>query len=440
MNNQQKNVPQNVEAEESLLGTILLQDKAIEKIIDLVEPEDFYRKNNKIIFATICELFDREEPHDLVTVTNALRKSGKLDNAGGAKRLTELTDVIPFTGMLIHHAKIIKEKSVLRQIINISSNHTEMCYACQHDDVSEILDRSQREILGISINQGGSDWDSGEKVINDAFLKTVEMSKNNSMVTGVPSGFTDLDRMTSGFQPGDMVVLAGRPSMGKTALCMNFARSSKVPVAIFSLEMSKQQMGTRLISDIARVDSMKLRNGTGISEEEWRRLENAKKVSSNIEIHIDDTPSLSILEMRARARSIKKNKGVGLIIIDYLQLMTGSSKEGRVQEVSAISRGVKAMAKELDVPVIALSQLNRSLESRTDKRPILSDLKESGSIEQDADVVMFIYRDEVYNKAKDNPNLGLAELIVGKQRNGPIGTVGLAWLPQFCTYTNLARS
>lgn len=433
----EKILPQNLEVEGALLGTILLQDNAVEKVVDLVIPDDFYSKANSKIYNAICVLYEQEKPHDLVSVSSYLRDKGEMDKIGGAAYITTLIDVIPFSGTLKHHAKIIKEKSVLRQIIRKSSEHVEKCYF-QQGDAAEILDQAQREILNISV-QGSSEWESGEKAISDAFSKTVEMSQSKGVVTGVTSGFTDLDRMTAGFQPSDMIVLAGRPSMGKTALCMNFARSSNVPVGVFSLEMSKQQMGTRMLADIARVDSMKLRNGKGISREEWVKLENAKKVSANLQIHIDDTPSLSILEMRSRARSIKKSKGVGMFIVDYLQLMTGNPHEGRTQEVSNISRGIKAMAKELNVPVIALSQLNRSLESRTDKRPILSDLKESGSIEQDADVVMFIYRDDVYNKAEDNPNRGLAELIIGKQRNGPTGTVGLAWLPQFCTYINLAR-
>ena len=431
--------PQNVEAEQALLGTILIQDKSLLKIVEILSPDDFYRDANKVVFEAMVSLFERREPHDLVTVTNLLRNQNRLDRIGGATYLTSLTDVIPFTGALVHHANIIRQKAVLRKLIRTSSDVAARCYDAQ-DDIETLVDDAEQAIFEIAQARKKQGFEPMSRIVPKAFERVTRLAERKEHITGVSTGYTDLDRMTAGLQPSDLIILAGRPSMGKTSMVINIAQHAavidRIPTAVFSLEMSREQLAMRMLCSVGRIDAQSLRTGR-LMENDWPKLTRATGILSEAPIHIDDTAGMTVLEMRAKARRLKSEHDIGLIVVDYLQLMQGSAKAGnRTEEVGDISRSLKAMAKELDVPVIALSQLNRSLESRTDKRPQLSDLRESGALEQDADVIMFIYRDEVYNKADDNPNRGLAELIVGKQRNGPIGTVKLTFLGQITTFEN----
>jgi replicative DNA helicase len=434
--------PQNVEAEQCVLGSILLHQGAILKAVEILSPDDFYRPEHALIYAAMIRLFDKAEPQDLVTVTNALKDENKLDKIGGPAYLANLTDIVPVAANIGYYGKIVREKSILRKLIATSTEIASRCYE-EQDDIDALLDETEQTIFEISSAKSSQSYYPISSVINDSFKMVEKLSERREMITGVPSGFNEFDKMTAGLQPSDMIILAGRPSMGKTALAMNMVQNaamlSKVPVGVFSLEMSKEQLGMRMLCSISRVDAQNLRTGH-ISDNDWPNLARAHGMLSESPIYIDDTPAISILEIRAKARRLKTEHNIGLIVVDYLQLMRGrGSADSREQEISEISRSLKAMAKELHIPVIALSQLNRSLESRPDKRPKLSDLRESGAIEQDADVICFIYRDEVYNKSGDNPKKGIAELIIGKQRNGPTGTVHLAFLDRITTFENLAR-
>ncbi len=434
--------PQNVEAEQALLGTILIQDKSLLKVVDILAPDDFYRDAHKIIFETMFTLFERSEPHDLICVKNLLRDQNKLEQIGGAAYLTSITDVIPFIGALAHHAGIIRKKAILRKLIQSSTEIIARCYDAP-DDIESLVDKAEQTIFEIAQDRKKQGFESMAKIVPKAFNMVTKLADRKEHITGVSTGYEELDRMTAGLQPSDLIILAGRPSMGKTAMAMNMVQHAglinKVPVAVFSLEMSMEQLALRMLCSVGRVDSQRIRTGR-LQDQDWPKLIRATGMLTDAPIYIDDTAGLTVLEMRAKARRLKSEHNLGLVVVDYLQLMQGKAKsENRTQEISDISRSLKAMAKELDVPVIALSQLNRSLESRTDKRPQLSDLRESGAIEQDADVIMFIYRDEVYNKAEDNPNRGIAELIIGKQRNGPTGTVKMTFLGHITTfesYTN----
>ncbi len=434
--------PQNLEAEQAVLGTILLQDKSLVKIVEILEPDDFYRDAHKFIFRAMLQLFENREPHDLITVTNLLKDQNKLDQIGGPAYLASLTEVIPFSGTLVHHAHIIRQKSVLRKLIKTTSDVAARCYQ-EQDDIDSLVDEAEQTIFEIAQAKKGQGFVPMSTIVPRAFDRIEKLFERQEHITGVATGFSDLDHMTAGFQPSDLIILAGRPSMGKTALAMNMAQHAaiveKMPVAIFSLEMSMEQLALRMLCSIGRIDSQRIRTGK-LQKRDWPNLTRATGILSDAKIFIDDTPGLSVLEMRAKARRLKSEFDLGLVVIDYLQLMQGrTNSENRAQEISEISRSLKAMAKELDVPVIALSQLNRSLESRPDKRPKLSDLRESGAIEQDADVIIFIYRDEVYKPVEDNPNLGIAEIIVGKQRNGPIGTVKLTFLKEYTSFEAHSR-
>ncbi len=429
--------PQNVEAEQAVLGTILLQDKALLKVAELLDADDFYRNSHKIIYEVMVHLFEKREPHDLITVIGLLKDQNRLDRVGGAAYLASLTDVIPFTGTLVHHATIIRKKAILRRLIQTSSDVAARCYDAQ-DDIETLVDEAERTIFEIAQARRKQGFEPMSSIVPKAFDRITLLSERKEHLTGVGTGYEDLDRMTAGLQDSDLIILAGRPSMGKTALAMNMVQHASlidnVPTAVFSLEMSMEQLAVRLLCSVGQVDSQRIRTGN-LRESDWPKLTRATGMLTEAPIFIDDSAGLTVLEMRAKARRLKSEHDLGLVVVDYLQLMQGkSSIENRTQEISDISRSLKAMAKELEVPVIALSQLNRSLESRTDKRPQLSDLRESGAIEQDADVIMFIYRDEVYNKAEDNPNRGIAELIVGKQRNGPIGTVKLTFIGAYTTF------
>ena len=431
--------PQNVEAEQAVLGTILLQDKSLLKVIEIIGPDDFYRDAHKIIFRAMLTLFEKHEPHDLITVTGLLSDQNKLEQVGGAAYLASLTDIIPFSGTLVHHARIIRKKAILRRLIQTTSEVAARCYDAQ-DDIDTLVDEAEKTIFEIAQAKKGTGFEPMSAIVPRAFDRITKLFDRQEHITGVATGYEELDRMTAGLQPADLIILAGRPSMGKTALAMNMVQHAalieKIPVAVFSLEMSMEQLALRMLCSIGRIDSQRIRTGR-LHDSDWPKLTRATGMLSDAPIFIDDTAGTTVLEMRAKARRLKSEHDLGMIVVDYLQLMQGKAgTENRAQEISDISRSLKAMAKELDVPVVALSQLNRSLESRTDKRPQLSDLRESGAIEQDADVIMFIYRDEVYNKAEDNPNRGLAEIIVGKQRNGPTGVVKLTFLAEFTTFEN----
>lgn len=431
--------PHSKEAEQSILGSVLQHPNSLPKIINTLNPEDFYLNAHKVIYEGLVSLFDKNEPQDLITINHFLKKNNKLETSGGPAYLASLSDQVPLASNLVYYAKIVREKSILRQLIATTSEIGIRCYE-EQDEVEKLLDEVEQTIFDISRDQGDKYFQPLNKIISSTFEKVTVLAERKELITGVPTGFEQLDKMTSGLQPSDLIIMAGRPSMGKTALAMNMVQNTalnhNVGVAVFSLEMSDTQLGLRLLCAQSRVDSHDLRTGF-IKDQDWPKLTRAAGELSNASIFIDDTPSLSVLEMRAKARRLKSEHNIGLVVVDYLQLMRGKA-ESREQEISEISRSLKAMAKELDIPVIALSQLNRGLESRTDKRPQLADLRESGAIEQDADVICFIYRDEVYNKSEDNPKKGLAELIIGKQRNGPTGTVELAFIGKYTTFENLA--
>lgn len=434
--------PQNIEAEQAVLGTVLIQDKALLKVIDLLQPGDFYRDAHKSIYAAMMALFDKHEPHDLITVTGLLSDQNKLEDVGGAAYLASLTDIIPFTGTLVHHARIIRKKSILRRLIQTSTEVAARCYDAQ-DDIDTLVDEAEKTIFEIAHSKKGEGFQPMSSVVPKAFDRINRLFDKQEHITGVATGYDELDRITAGLQPAEMIILAARPSMGKTALAMNIVQHAamigKVPVAVFSLEMSVESLALRMLCSLGPIDSQRIRTGRLI-DSDWPKLTRATGMLSEAPIYIDDTPGLTVLEMRAKARRLKSEQDLGLIVVDYLQLMQGkSSSENRAQEISDISRSLKAMAKELNVPVLALSQLNRSLENRTDKRPQLADLRESGAIEQDADVIMFIYRDEVYNRAEGNPNRGLAEIIVGKQRNGPTGVIKLSFLGEYTRFENYSN-
>jgi replicative DNA helicase len=433
--------PQNIEAEESLISAILVDNNTLLDVIEILEPEDFYRTAHQKIFAAITDLFDKSEPADLVTLANRLKEKGQLEEIGGAAYLAKLVDTVPLAVNAQHYARIIHDKASLRRLIEKANAIVKRCFE-EKGNADEVIDFAESAIFEISEKKSRQAFYPLSKIILGNIETLEENQGNRSLVTGVASGFTHLDTLTSGFQNSDLIIIAARPSMGKTALALNIARNAavdaNVPVAIFSLEMSKEQLSLRMLCSEARIDSSRLRGGF-FSMEDWRRLTDAAGILSDAPVYIDDSPSISAMEIRAKARRLKMDKNVGLIIIDYLQLMQGRvTAERRDLEVSEISRALKALAKELNLPVIALSQLNRMLEQRTDKRPRLSDLRESGALEQDADVVAFIYRDEVYNKDEDNPSKGIAEIILTKQRNGPTGDVLLSFLNTYTRFENMA--
>lgn len=440
--NMRKLPPQSIEAEMSILGGILLENEAINRVLDVLVPDDFYRESHRKIMKAMIELNEHREPCDLVTLTTVLKKRGELEEVGGGAYLATLVDYVPTAANIAYYSRIVKEKAIARNLISVATEIVTDGYD-EQSEIEELLDKAQRTIFDISENRIRSPYHQLNTILKDSIKYIEELFEKKDHVTGVPTGFLDLDQKTAGFQRGDLIIIAGRPSMGKTAFALNIAQYASVhaeprhPVAVFSLEMSKEQLVTRLLCSEARVDASRLRTGHLI-DGEWEKILRGAERLFEAKIFIDDTPAISVLEMRSKARRLKAEHGIGMIVVDYLQLMRGSSSpESRQQEISEISRSLKALAKELSVPVVALSQLNRGLESRTDKRPMMSDLRESGAIEQDADVIMFVYRDEVYNK--ENPEVkGRAEIIIGKQRNGPIGTVDLTFLGEYTRFENYA--
>lgn len=433
--------PQNIEAEQSVLGSVLLKAKSFGNVLEILKPNDFYLQAHKMIYEAMLDLFEKNEPQDLLTITNLLRDNNQLEKIGGSTYLARLTSIVPVTANIASYAKIIRNKSILRHLIEVNTDIATRCYE-EQGDIDLLVDQAEQAIFDIAGSKSGDGFTPINQIVPQAFDLINQLFKRKELITGVPTGYTDLDKMTAGLQPSDLIIIAARPSMGKTSFAMNIAQHAaiveKIGVAVFSLEMSKEQLVMRLLSSVGRIDSQRIRTGK-LHPEDFEKLNRAVGMLSGAPIYIDDTPAISVLEMRAKVRRLAAQHDLGLIIVDYLQLMQGRhSTENRTQEISEISRSLKALAKEHKIPVIALSQLNRSLESRTDKRPMMSDLRESGAIEQDADVITFIYRDEVYNKSEDNPDRGTAEIIIGKQRNGPTGILRLAFIKEITMFENMS--
>ncbi|UCH49202.1 MAG: replicative DNA helicase [Betaproteobacteria bacterium] len=437
--------PHSVEAEQSVLGGLLLDNSAWDRIADFLSESDFYRADHRQIYHHITRLIEANRPADAITVAESLESTKDLESVGGLAYIGALAQNTPSAANIRRYAEIVRERAIMRKLAETASNIAELAYNPMGREPAQLLDEAESRIF--SISEQGARGRQGFVDMQPVLTQVVERidllynRDNPSDVTGVPTGFADLDRMTSGFQPGDLVIVAGRPSMGKTALALNMAEhvalDAGLPIGIFSMEMSAAQLAMRLLGSIGRLDQHKLRTGR-LAEDDWRRLTDAVGRLSEAPIHIDETAALNALELRARARRLHRQYGqLGMIIVDYLQLMSATAQgENRATEISEISRSLKALAKELNVPVVALSQLNRSLEQRPNKRPVMSDLRESGAIEQDADLILFIYRDEVYNL--DSPDKGRAEIIIGKQRNGPIGTVMLTFQGEHTRFENFA--
>lgn len=436
--------PQNLEAEQSVLGAILLENDALNSVMEILQKSDFYSESHRKIFSAMLDLYERNEPVDLITLSTQLKDKNLLEDIGGASRLASLVDSVPSAANIAYYAKIVKEKAILRGLIGTATEIANRCYDTAGSDVENILDEAEHDIFEISSNKTRTSFSPIREIIKDSFRTIEKLYEKKKLVTGVPTGFEKIDNITSGLQKSDLIIIAGRPSMGKTAFALDIARHAaikeRVHVAVFSLEMSKEQLVIRMLSSEAGVDSQRLRKGF-LGETDWPKLTAAAGKLSEAPIFIDDTPAITALEVKAKARRLKAESGLGLIILDYLQLMRSPRfKDSREQEISEISRSLKALAKELNVPVVALSQLNRKVEDRTNKRPQMADLRESGAIEQDADVIAFIYRDEVYNRSEDNPERGIAEINIGKQRNGPVGTAKLVFLEKYTCFENLALS
>jgi len=433
-----RSLPQSLEAEQSVIGSMIIDKEAISKALEKLNEEDFYRDGHKVIFRAIKEMYSEDMAVDLVTLLEYLKSGDKLEKAGGVTYISEIASSVITTANLDAYIKIVEDKSMLRKLIKSSTAIIEESYNKQ-DKVNEVIDYAQKKIFDIIDTKNTSDYESLSTVLERGFLEIERLFNNRGSITGVGSGIRDLDAKTSGFQKGDMILIAARPSMGKTTFALNIAEHAALvenrSVVIFSLEMSKEQLAYKLLCSEANVDMLKLRTGN-LDDDDWERIARATGPLSKAKIFIDDTAGLSVMEMRSKCRKIKMEHGIDLILIDYLQLMSGSSgSESRQQEVSEISRSIKALAKEMQCPVIALSQLSRAPEQRADHRPMLSDLRESGSIEQDADLVMFLYRDEYYNKETEEKGIG--ECIIAKQRNGPVGTVKMAWIGSHSKFANL---
>ena len=437
--------PHSVEAEQSVLGGLLLDNAAWDKIADMIGESDFYRADHRLIYRHISKLVSGSRPADVITVSESLESTKELDGIGGLAYLGALSQNTPTAANIRRYAEIVRDRAVMRKLAEVGTEIAETAYNPMGKEAGQLLDEAESKVFAIS--EEGARGKQGFMDMQPLLTQVVERidmlynRDNPSDVTGVPTGFTDLDRMTSGLQPGDLVIVAGRPSMGKTSLALNMAEhvalESGLPVGVFSMEMGASQLVMRMLGSVGKLDQHKVRTGR-LADEDWRKLTDAVGRLNDAPIHIDETAALNSLELRARARRLHRQYGkLGLIVVDYLQLMSASTQgENRATEISEISRGLKALAKELNVPVVALSQLNRSLEQRPNKRPVMSDLRESGAIEQDADLILFIYRDEVYNP--DSPEKGKAEVIIGKQRNGPTGTITLVFQGEYTRFANFA--
>jgi replicative DNA helicase len=436
--------PQSIEAERSVIGALLISSDSWDGVAEVVAAADFYRPEHRAIFRQIALLVDRGEPVDVVTVSDRLLATGELDAAGGHTYLAELAEQTPTASNVRAYAKAVRERSVLRQLINAAQDIASAGFNPEGRSSEELVDEAERRIMQISESGQKAGGPQGmEGLVKGAIDRIEELYNTGGDITGLTTGFIDLDRMTSGLQPSDLVIVAGRPSMGKTSFAMNLienaALASDRPLMVFSMEMPAEQLVIRMLSSLGRIDQGRVRTGK-LEQDDWPKLASATEKLKGTQVFIDDTPALTPTELRSRVRKLVREQGdLGMIMVDYLQLMrVAGSNEGRTAEISEISRSLKAIAKEFKCPVVALSQLNRSLEQRPNKRPVNSDLRESGAIEQDADVIMFIYRDEVYNE--DSPDKGVAEIIIGKQRNGPIGTCRLSFQGQFTRFENLARN
>ncbi len=441
--------PQNLEAEMSVLGGVLLENEALHRALETLRPDDFYRDAHRKIFAALITLSERNEPADLVTLTSILKERSVFEEIGGSSYLATLVAYVPTAANIAYYCRLVKEASIARELIRVATEIAGRGY--EGGEVEAVLDWAEQAIFRIATMKTRPAFYSTGEIVKDAIHAIERLYDRQEAITGVPTGFKDLDNLTSGLQPSDLIIIAGRPSMGKTAFCLNIVEHAALhsgkptPAAIFSLEMSKEQLVQRLLCSVAHIDANRVRTGK-LAHSEFPMLINAASEISDAPIYIDDTPAISILELRSKSRRLKAEKNVGLIVVDYLQLMQGTSVENRQQEISEISRSLKALAKELNVPVIALSQLNRSLESRTDKRPVLADLRESGAIEQDADVILFLFREAVYcdacrkrDNSCDKGHGKTAEVIVGKQRNGPLGMEQLTFLGEFMRFESQSK-
>ena len=449
--------PQNIEAEQSVIGAMLIDKNAVSLVTEKLMPEDFYRQAHQVIYSAILTLHSKNEPIDMITLINELKKMNRLDDVGGVAYITLLANVVPTAANAKFHAQIVEDKSILRQLVEGGTAIASLGYEGA-DDVPVISDQAEKMVLRISNRKGSKDFAEISEVLSDTINHIQAVLESKQSITGVATGFVDLDKLTAGLHPSDFIILAARPSMGKTALALNIAQNvairgaregqPKKRVAFFSLEMSREQLVQRMLCSEADVDAQRLRAGADIRDKDtdnadlWNKLWVAADLLSNAQIFIDDTPGITIMEMRSKARRLQAEGGLDLVVIDYLQLMQGTSgrnnSDNRQQEVSEISRGLKALARELNVPVLALSQLSRSVEARQVKKPMLSDLRESGSLEQDADIVMFLYRDDYYKGAEEAPT-HITELIVAKHRNGPVGRVNLFFKNECTKFISLAR-
>lgn len=436
--------PHNLEAEQSVLGAILLENHAIDRAIEMITPDDFYKESHRRIYTAMLDLVESAEPIDIITLPEVLKRRDELEKIGGLSYLTLLLNTVPNAANIRYHCKIVREKAILRNLINSTTDLLTKAYM-EPENVDEFLDEAERVVFSIAEKKIKPSFFPIKDVIKDSFELVEKLYDRKEMITGLPTGYKELDEMTAGLQSSDLIIVAGRPSMGKTAFCLNVAVNAAIksglPVALFSLEMSKEQLVLRMLASEARIDAKQLRTGH-LAQSDWNKLTSGAGTLSEARIFLDDSSALNVLELRAKARRLKREHGLGLIIIDYLQLMRGyGNVESRQQEISDISRSLKGLAKELNCPVIALSQLNRAIETRQDRKPLLADLRESGAIEQDADVIMFIYREEFYKRCECPPDgqcmcgrRGKATIVIGKQRNGPTGEVNLTFLNRYARF------
>lgn len=434
--------PHDIEAEQAVIGSMLTDRDAVISAVEVLKPEDFYREDNKIIYESALNLYNRSEPIDIITIKSELESMGKLDQVGGLEYIASLPDKVPTTANAMKYIKIVEEKSTLRNLIKTANEIIELGYD-QTENVEDIMEGAEKKIFDVMQEKNQKGYEPIKDVLVESFTKLEELYNRKQHITGVPSGFIELDYTTAGFHESELILIAARPAMGKTAFALNIATNAalkaNVPVAIFSLEMSKEQLVNRILSSEAMVDSNKIRTGK-LDENDWTRLAETIGPLSEAEIYIDDTPGISITEIRAKCRKLKLEKNIGMVVIDYLQLVQGSNNKrngSREQEIAEISRSLKVLAKELKIPVIALSQLSRAAEQRPDHRPLLSDLRESGSIEQDADIVMFLYRDDYYHE--DSEKKGIAEVIIAKHRGGSTRTIELKWFGNYTKFVDIAK-